>query len=156
MRLGGWGVTIELACWRSVFTPAAFERAAVDIISVELADGHGCVLMRVHFDKGEAAVGLEACFGDVAEILKKGNQIVLGGIGGQIADVHGVLPLRGLLHDHFVRLGTLGREGVMAEGGGGGHAHRNHGLLLGERGLSLLVGPVAADGARAQPLAIHG
>lgn len=39
---------------------------------------------------------------------------------------------------------------------GWGHAHLDHGLLLGERGLTLLVGPIAADGTRAEPFAIHG
>lgn len=154
--MGGGGEAVKLACGRPVLAPAAFKWPAVDVVSVELADGHGGVFMCVHFDEGEAAVRLETRFGDVAKILEQWDQIVLSGVGCQVADVDGGLPLRGLLHDHLVRLGALGWEGVVAESGGWGHAHRGHGLLLGEGRLALLIGPVAADGTRAQPLAVHG
>lgn len=45
---------------------------------------------------------------------------------------------------------------MVTEWSGWCHAHRGHGLLLGNGRLALLVGPVAADGSRAKPLSVHG
>ena len=39
--------------------------------------------------------------------------------------------------------------------GGGRHTH-GHRTMMRDRRLALLIGPVAANGSRAQPLAIHG
>lgn len=111
--------------------------------------------MGVHLDKGKATVGLEASLGDIAEVLEQRNEVVLGGVRSQVANVASGLPGRSLLNDHLVRVGALGGEAVVAEGSGRGHAHLGHGLLLGVRGLALLVGPVATDGTRTKPLAIH-
>ena len=111
--------------------------------------------MGVHLDESKATVGLEASLGDIAEVLEQRNEIVLGGVGGEVANVASGLPSGSLLDHHLVRVCALGREAVVAEGSGRGHAHLSHGLLLGVRGLALLVGPVATDGARAKPLAVH-
>ena len=111
--------------------------------------------MGVHLDESKTTVGLEASLGDVAEVLEQRNEIVLGGVGGEVANVASGLPSGSLLDHHLVRVCALGREAVVAEGSGRGHAHLSHGLLLGVRGLALLVGPVATDGARAKPLAVH-
>lgn len=46
-------------------------------------------------------------------------------------------------------------EVVVAVRGGGRHSHRGHSLLLRNGRLALLVRPVATDGTRAEPLAIH-
>lgn len=45
---------------------------------------------------------------------------------------------------------------VVSERSGRRHAHGGHGLLLGNGRLALLVCPIAADRARAEPLAVHG
>jgi len=138
-------------------TYAALERTAVDIVAVQLADGHGSIFVRVHLDESEATVRLEASLGYIAKVLEQRNKVVLSGVGSEVADVAGGLPLGSLGKDGVVGLDALSRElVVLAEGTGRGNTHLGHDLLLGERGLTLLVGPVATDSTRAQPLAIHG
>ncbi len=167
---------VELAGRRSVLTPlvncmsasrkitrrgvqwgayAALQRASIDVVAIQLANSHRGVLMRVHLDEREATVSLETSLKDISEVLEQGHEVVLRGVGGEIANVAGSLPLRGLLHNHVVALNTLGREMVVTKGSSRGHAHSGHRLLLGDRRLSLLVGPVAANSTRAEPLAIH-
>ncbi len=141
--------------WRGN-TYAALEGAAVDIVAVKLANRHGRVLMRVHLDEGEAAVGLEARLDDEAKVLEERHNVVLGRVRGQVAHVAGGLPGRRLVHDHVVAVDAVGGEVVVAVGRGRGHAHLLHGLLLGHGRLALLVGPVAANGAGTEPLAVHG
>jgi hypothetical protein len=109
----------------------------------------------VHFDESKATIRLEASLGDVSEVLEQRNKVVLSGVRGQVADVASGLPRGSLLDNHLVGVSTLGGEAVVAEGSGRGHAHLGHGLLLGVRRLALLVGPVAANGARTEPLAVH-
>ena len=138
-----------------LLTHAALQRTAVDLVAVELADGIGSVLVGVHLDESKATVRLEASLSDISEVLEQRDEVVLGGVRGQVADIAGSLPCRSLLDDHLVGVGTLGGEAVVAEGSGRGHAHLRHGLLLGVRRLALLVGPVAADGTRTEPLAVH-
>lgn len=50
----------------------------------------------------------------------------------------------------------MGWEVVVTERSSWGHSSGDHGLLLGHRWLSLLVGPVATNSSGAEPLAIHG
>ncbi len=137
-------------------TYAALEGTPIHVVPIKLTDGHGGVLMRVHLDEGEAAIGLEARLDDETEVLEQRHEIVLTGVGREVADVAGRLPLGRLLHHHVVALDTMGGEVVMAVRGGGGHAHGGHLGLLRHRRLSLLIGPVATDGARSQPFAVHG
>lgn len=136
-------------------TYAALQRTTVDIVAIQLANSHRGVLVRLHLDKGEATVSLETSLEDITEVLEQRHEIALGGVRGEVANIAGSLPLRSLLHNHVVALDTLGREVVVTKGSGRGHAHSGHGLLLRDRGLSLLVGPVAANRTRAEPLAIH-
>ena len=136
-------------------THAALERTAVDVVAVELADGERGVLVRVHLDEGEAAIGLDPRLDHVAEVLEERHEIVLVRVGRQVPDVTGRLPLRRLLDDHVVALDAVGREMVVTVRRGRGHAHgRQLGLLV-HRRLPLLVRPVAPDGARPEPLAVH-
>lgn len=141
---------------RSGSTYAALERTTIDVVTVELANGHGSVLVGVHFDKGKTSVGLEARLGYVAKVLEERNQVRLRCVRRQIADVARGLPLRSLCDDHVIALNTMRREMVMAEWGSRRHAHRGHSLLLGDGGLSLLVSPVASNGSRPKPLSVHG
>lgn len=134
---------------------AALQGTAIDIVSVELTDGHGSVFVTVHLDECEATVRLKTGLENVAEVLEKRDEVVLRGVRGQVAHVARGLPLRGLLDDHVVALDAMGGEMVMAEGRGRSHAHSRHSLLLGDGRLSLLIGPVAADRTRSKPLTIH-
>ncbi|RXK34164.1 hypothetical protein BBD39_06140 [Arsenophonus endosymbiont of Bemisia tabaci Asia II 3] len=136
-------------------TYAALQRTAVDLVAVELADGVGGVLVGVHLDEGETTVRLEASLGDVAKVLEQRDEVVLSGVGSEVADVASGLPSGSLLNDHLVGVGALGGEAVVTEGGSRSESHLAHSLLLGVRRLALLVGPVAADGARSEPLAVH-
>lgn len=140
---------------RSTGTYAALQGTSVNIVGIQLTNSHGRVLMRVHLDKRETAVSLKASLENIAKVLEQRNQIVLSRVRGQIADIASGLPLRSLLNNHVVALNALSREVVVTKWGGRSHAHGSHGLLLGDRGLALLVGPVAANGARSQPFAIH-
>ena len=137
-------------------TYAALQRTAIDVVPVELANGHGSVFVCVHLDESKATVRLETGFGHVTEVLEKGNKVRLGSVRGKVADVAGSLPLSGLRHDHVVALDTVSREVMVTKGSGWGHAHRGHGLLLRNRRLALLVSPVAANGTRPKPFSVHG
>lgn len=112
--------------------------------------------MSVHLNEGKATVGLEARLDHVAKVLEERDQVVGGGVGGQVSNVAGCLVGRGLIEDHLVALHAVGREVVVAIGSGRGHTHGLHRLLLSNRGLALLVRPVAADSSGSKPLSIHG
>ena len=137
-------------------TYAALQRTAVHAIAIQLTDGHGGILVRIHLDEGEAAVGLEPRLDHETKILKQRYEIILGGVGRQVADVAGGLPLWRLLHHHVEALGTMGGEMMVSVRGGGSHAHSGHLGLLRHRGLTLLIGPVAANGPGSKPFAVHG
>jgi hypothetical protein len=137
-------------------TYAALQRPPVDIVAVELTDGHGGILMSVHLDEGKPTIRLEARLGDVAKVLEEGHQISLRGVGREIANVARSLPLGSLRNHHVVALNTVRGEVVMSEGGGGCHSHGRHGLHLGHGRLTLLICPVATDGARTEPFTVHG
>lgn len=112
--------------------------------------------MGVHLDESKSTIRLESSLGDVSEVLEKRDQVGLGSVRCEITNIARRLPLRGLLDNHVVALYSVRGEVMVAKGGGGGHAHGGHGLLLRDGGLSLLVGPVATDCPGAQPFAIHG
>jgi hypothetical protein len=136
-------------------TYAALQGTTVDLVAVELADGVCSILVGVHLNESKATVRLEASLGNISEVLEKRNKVVLGSVRGQVANVAGGLPRGSLLDNHLVGVRALGGEAVVTERSGRGHAHLGHGLLLRVRRLALLVGPVAADGARTEPLAVH-
>jgi hypothetical protein len=111
--------------------------------------------VRVHLDESKTTIGLEAGFCDITKILEQGDKVCLRSVGREIANIASSLPLGSLLDNHIKTLYAMGGKMVMPEGSGRCHAHRCHGLLLGNGRLTLLVGPVAADGARPQPFAVH-
>lgn len=137
-------------------TYAALEGTAVDVVAIELADGHGGVFVGIHLDEGKTSIRLETGFGHVAKVLEQRDEIRLSGVRSEVTDVAGGLPLRSLLYDHIVALHSVGGEVVVSERSGRRHAHGCHSLLLRDGGLTLLVRPVAADGTRAKPFAVHG
>lgn len=112
--------------------------------------------MRVHLDEGETTVSLEARLDNKAKVLEQRNDIIGGGVWGQVADVDGSLPRGSLGQNNVVATNTMRGELVVTKRRGGSQTHSLHGLLLGNRWLTLLVGPVAANSARSEPLAIHG
>lgn len=112
--------------------------------------------MRVHLDKSKAAVGLEARLDNKAKVLEQRNHVVGSRVRGQVADVDGGLPVGRLGKDDVVAADAVGGKLVVAKRSGRRQAHSLHRLLLGHRRLSLLVGPVAANGTGAEPLAVHG
>ena len=137
-------------------TYAALQGPAVDEIAIHLADGHRSGLVALHLDEGESAIGLEAGLHHVTKVLEQGHHVVRRRVRSQVSDVTGRLPGRGLSQDHIVARHAVGGELMVTKRCRRGHPHRGHGLLLSDGGLALLVSPVAADGPRAQPLAIHG
>lgn len=111
--------------------------------------------MRIHLDERKPAISLEPRLNDITEVGEQGHEVILSGVGGQVADIASRLPRRGLVHDHVVAMDSMGGEVVVAVRGRWRHAHRLHCLLLRDRRLSLLVRPVTADRTRAKPLAVH-
>lgn len=112
--------------------------------------------MSVHFDESKSTVGLQAGFQNVTKVLEKGNQVILRRIRCKVAHIACCLPLRGLLDNHVIALDTMSGKMMVTERRGRGHAHGCHSLLLRDRRLALLVGPVAANGAGTKPFSIHG
>jgi hypothetical protein len=141
---------------RNTSTYAALEGTAVHVVSVKLTNGHGGVLMRVHLNESKPAVRLEASFGDISKVLEERDQVGLRSVWSEITNIARGLPLRSLGDDHIVALDSVSRKVVVSERSSGCHSHGGHCLLLRDGWLSLLVGPVAADGARPKPLAVHG
>ena len=138
---------------RPVLPPAALDRAAVDHLTLELDDGHRGVLMRIKLDESEATVRLHADLREVANRLEEGDEIGLSRVRDEVADVDG-----GVIR------GSLGYHGLVRERptlevhrrwGPSAHASAHGGGAAASCALSLLVGPVDADRARAKPLAIH-
>lgn len=111
--------------------------------------------MSVHLDEGKPSVGLEPSLDNVAKVLEQRNKVILSSVGREVANVNGCLPLGGLLDNHIVALDTMGREMVVAIRSSRGHSHRSHRSLLRDRGLALLVGPIATDRTGTKPFTIH-
>lgn len=137
-------------------THAALERAPINIIAVQLANSHGGILVGIHLNESKSAIGLETRLHDITKVLEERDEIVLRGVRGEVANVAGGLPGRGLGDDHVEAVDAMSREMVVSERGSGRHAHLGHGLLLCDGGLALLIRPVTANRARAEPLAVHG
>ena len=112
--------------------------------------------MGIHLDECETTIRLEARLNNVAEVLEERYEVILCGVRSEVADVACGLPSGSLLDNHIVALDAMGWEVMMTEWSGRSHAHRRHSLLLGDRRLAFLVGPVAANGARSKPFTIHG
>ncbi len=104
-------------------TYATFQRTTVDIEAAQLTDRHRRILMGIHLDEGEAAIRLKARFDHVTVVLEEWDQVILGSVRREVADITGCLPLRRLLNDHVIALDTMGRKVVVAEWGGGRHPH---------------------------------
>lgn len=111
--------------------------------------------MAVHFDECKSSVRLESRLNHKAKVLKKGDHVVWRGVRSQIANVTRRLPRRRLGKDNLVAGNAMSWELVVAKRRRRRQAHSLHRLLLRNRRLTLLVCPVAADGARAKPLSIH-
>jgi hypothetical protein len=110
----------------------------------------------VHLDECETTVCLESRLCHVTKVGEQGDEIVLRRVRSQVANVAGGLPGRCLRDDHVVALDAMRGEVVVSVRGSRGHTNGRHGLLLRHRGLALLVCPVATNGPRAKPLAVHG
>ena len=83
-------------------TYAALERAAVDIVTVHLADGHSRILVGVHLNERESSVCLETRLDHEAEILEQRHHVVGGCIRRKVSDVDSGLPAGCLGQDDFV------------------------------------------------------
>lgn len=114
----------------AVNTYAAFQGTSIDVKATELTDRHSRVLMAVHLDKSETAIGLKARFDYEPKVLKQGDEVVLSRVWCEVADVASSLPLGCLLNDHIIALDAMGGEVVVAIGCRWGHAHSCHSLLL--------------------------
>lgn len=81
--------------------------------------------MRIHLHKCKATVGLEASFKDIAKVLEQWDQVILGGVRGEVAYVASGLPLGSLLGNHVVALNAVGWEVVVSESSSRRHTHSN-------------------------------
>ena len=138
------------------FTHAALQRSSVDIVTGKLTDSNGGIFVSIHLDEREPAISRESGLNNVAEVLEERNNVILSRVRSEVADVASSLPSRSLSQDHLIALCTLrGKLMMTAERGRRAHSHSCHGLLLRDGRLALLIGPVAANGARAKPFSIH-
>ena len=141
---------------REQSTYAALQRSTVDIIPTKLANRARSVFMTIHFDECKSSIRLKASLLNKPKVLKQRDQVVLGRVWRQIANITSGLPLRSLLSHHFVTLETMSWKVMMSIRSRGSHPHRRHCLLLRDRGLAFLICPVAPYRTRSKPLAIHG
>lgn len=111
-------------------TYRTLERTTIHIVTAQLTDGHCCILMGIHLDKGKTTVGLESGLNHETEVLEERNKVVLGGVWSQIANIASGLPSWGLLNNHVIALDAVSWEMVMTKRSGWSHAHGRHGLLL--------------------------
>lgn len=86
--------------WESTY--AELQVTSVDIVAIDLANGHRRMLMGVHLDKGEATVGLQADLNDIAEDLEERDNVILSGVWRNVTDVDRSLPVRSLRDDGIV------------------------------------------------------
>lgn len=140
---------------RAGTTYAALQGATIDIVPIKLTNGHSRVLVSVHLDERETTVRLETGLHHITEVLEQGDEVLLGSVWGQVANIACRLPSWGLVDDHVIAVHTVSREVVMTIWRRRCQAHLLHSRLLGNRWLALLVGPVATDSTRSEPLAIH-
>lgn len=56
-------------------THTALERATINIIAIQLADRHCCVLVCVHLNECEASIRLEASLNHVTKILEEWDKV---------------------------------------------------------------------------------
>jgi len=109
----------------------------------------------VHLHKSKATVGLKARLRDISEVLEQWHKVILGRIRRKVANIAGGLPLRGLRHDHVIASTSMRWEVMVTEWRSRRHSHCGHRLLLGDGWLAFLVGPVATNRTRSEPLPIH-
>lgn len=167
-------ISVVLASWGTILTPLKFcqyylimsavenkytyatlQRPSIHVVPWELADCHCSILMSVHLDKRKSSVCLKPSLDNVTKVLEQWNKVILGCVRCKITDINGCLPLRRLLDNHVIALNAMGREMVMTIGSSRSHSHSSHSGLLRDRGLALLVSPVAADRTRTKPFSIH-
>jgi hypothetical protein len=139
----------------SILAPTTLDRASVDHLSLQLNDSQCSVLVSVELDEGEPAIGLHAYFGKIANGLEQRDKVSLRAIRNKVADVDSGVVLRSLLDDGVVRkraaLEINGSRSASATTGARGRSSGSCRCTL-----RLLVGPVDTDGARSEPLAVHG
>lgn len=70
--------------------------------SSEIDNRIGRILVSVEFDESEPSIRLHADFNDVAETLEEGDEIRLGSVGDEVADVDGRVEGGSLAEDRVV------------------------------------------------------
>jgi hypothetical protein len=111
------------------------------------------MFMRIKFDKRKATVSLHTNFREIADGLEEWDEVRLGTIRDEVADVDGGVIRRSLLDDGFVRQ----RSTLEVDGGGSttGSAGTRGRYSASCSTLCLLVGPVDTDGTRTKPFTVH-
>jgi len=112
------------------------------------------MFMRIELDKSKATVGLHTNFGKIADGLKERDEVRLGAIWDEIADIDRRVIRWRLLYDRFVRQ----RSTLEVDGGRSvaspTRTRRRHGTN--STTLGLLVGPIDTDSTRTEPFTVHG
>src|SRR5947207_13580716 len=114
--------------------------------------------MAAVLDKGIATILLVADLDDVAKVAEERVQVLVGGEGSQIADVDGHYIHWRPVEDGCIvglLLGRINHRLAVGRNTSGHHSSMRHRLGLRHGWLTLLVGPVDADLAGAEPFAVH-
>ena len=157
IRRRGWRGTqspsLQCTSIGPVLAPAALDGPTMDHLSLKLDDGHSGVLVSVQLDECEATISLHAYLRQIPDRLEERDQVRLSAVRDEIANVDGRVVRGGLLHDRLVREGAT--QEIHRSWGSSATAHRGASRTGGGTTLSLLIGPVDTNGARAEPLAVH-
>ena len=106
-----------------VKTYTALEGAAIDIIATQLTDCHCCVLVSIHLNKCKTSICLKPRLNNKTEVLEQWNEIILGGVWSQIANIASRLPGGSLRNNHVIALNAMSWEVMMSKGSCWGHSH---------------------------------
>lgn len=86
----------------SVLAPATLDGPSMYHLSLKLYNRHGCMLVRVQLDESETTIGLHADLRQVSDRLEQRDQVCLGAVRDEVADIDGRVVGGGLLHNRFV------------------------------------------------------
>ncbi len=94
---------LQCASVRPVLPPATLDRPSMDHLSLKLDDGHSGVLVCIQLHKCETAIGLHPYLRKISNRLEERDQIRLGAIRDEVANVDSGVVSGRLLHDSLIR-----------------------------------------------------
>ena len=139
-----------------ILTPTTLDRPAMHHLTLQLNDCHSSMLVCIKLNERKATISLHANFGKIADRLEQRNEVCLGAVGYQVANINSGVVRRRLLDNGLVgerttleidwcRCSTERPSGT-----------RRRCCYCCCCSLSFLIRPVDTDSAGAEPFSIHG